>query len=60
LKQHLTEIKNHYNNWKRIVKQSSQKEFNSMPDPALYTGKKIRSDDGTMYQSNGSQWMRVK
>lgn len=32
--------------------------FNSMPDPAQYTGKRIKSDDGTIYKSDGRRWVR--
>lgn len=32
--------------------------FNSMPNPAQYTGKRIQAPDGTIYKSNGSSWVR--
>lgn len=33
--------------------------FNAMPDPGQYSGRKIRSDDGTTYESDGKTWKRV-
>lgn len=36
----------------------SPKVFNAMPDPAKYAGKRIESDDGTVYKSVGGKWVR--
>lgn len=32
--------------------------FNAMPDPASLNGRSISSDDGTIYKSNGKQWVK--
>lgn len=32
--------------------------FDSMPDPAKFGGRSIRSDDGTVYRSDGKKWVR--
>lgn len=32
--------------------------FNAMPDPAKFTGRRVQSDDGTVYKSDGSRWVR--
>lgn len=67
LKQHLREVQTHYKKWRAAVEASSRggqqpaantKVFDSMPDPAQYVGKRIKSDDGTTYKSNGSKWVR--
>lgn len=67
LKQHLREVQSHYKKWRAAVEASSRGEqsvapkttsFNSMPDPSKYSGKRIKSDDGTIYKSNGSSWVR--
>lgn len=34
------------------------KMFDSMPDPAKYSGRRLQADDGTVYQSNGKSWVR--
>jgi hypothetical protein len=33
-------------------------EFNAMPMPGEYAGKRIRTPDGTVYRSDGRQWVR--
>lgn len=66
LKQHLQEVQAHYKKWRAAVEASSRGQteatkptsFNSMPDPSKYSGKRIKSDDGTIYKSNGSSWVR--
>lgn len=35
------------------------KTFNSLPDPAQFSGKRMRADDGTIYRSNGTSWQRI-
>lgn len=37
---------------------SSQKEFDEMPDASLYDGKRLKSDDGTIYRSVNGQWVK--
>lgn len=32
--------------------------FKDMPDPKTLKGKRIKSDDGTIYKSDGSKWVR--
>jgi len=34
-------------------------EFEELPDPSRYQGRKIRSDTGEVFQSDGSQWQRM-
>jgi hypothetical protein len=34
------------------------KTFDSMPDPSGYKGRRMQADDGTIYRSNGSKWVR--
>lgn len=34
------------------------KTFDSMPDPASLSGRRVRSDDGTVYRSDGKRWVR--
>lgn len=34
--------------------------FDAMPDPAKFNGRRIRSDDGTLYKSDGKKWLPVK
>lgn len=34
------------------------KEFNSMPDPAQYSGRRMKGEDGTIYKSDGKRWVR--
>lgn len=65
LKQHLQEVQTHYKKWRAAVEASSRraattgaKSFNSMPDPGEFSGKRIKSDDGTIYKSNGTKWIR--
>jgi hypothetical protein len=41
-----------------IPKPQPQAEFDSMPMPGEYTGKRIRTPEGQVYRSNGRQWVR--
>ena len=38
---------------------ATPKLFDSPPDPAKYAGRRLQADDGTVYQSNGRNWVRV-
>lgn len=68
LAQHLKEIQSHYRKWRAAVEGSArevqgrtsakQTNFDSMPDPAQYSGRRIKAEDGTIYKSNGSKWVR--
>lgn len=33
--------------------------FAALPNPSTFKGRRMQSDDGSLWQSNGSQWMRV-
>lgn len=35
------------------------KTFDRMPDPAQYSGRRVKGDDGTVYKSDGKRWVRV-
>lgn len=54
-------------NLKNLVKRKIQefrqtnkkKEMDELPDPMLYTGRKIEDDEGTIFQSDGINWVPV-
>jgi hypothetical protein len=44
----------------QATKPAIKTEFDAMPNPKDFTGKKMRAPDGTIIQSNGSSWVKVK
>jgi hypothetical protein len=42
----------------RTPVKAPQKEFDAMPMPGEYTGKRIKTDTGHVYRSNGREWVR--
>jgi hypothetical protein len=35
-----------------------KKEFNSLPNPAEFNGKRMKAPDGSIIRSNGKQWVK--